>query len=311
MSCGSKAWVSLIGPTGYISYCPSLVTRQFGETQYVPRTKGLSGCIGSFKEVNSVAELEVIKSDWGQPVLVGRGPHPKESSFSPNYLAWRSYETPQNAVRQSLMRDKAPEVERAKGKKIDKEDAQEDLEKLRIEFNNSKSCQNFLEEQLLEERQMRFSLDQQLQEQINKSAQKKSLLEEMDSRYNDLTSKYEAIEKELVALKEASMSREHECQEAVASLKKERDHYKMKWETEKEKGRVASLVLEDEKELKAQYKVQAENELEARRVAKFDMKRYLTLTNSLRDRVSTLQAELETRGEELKIVQEQHSEWQE
>ena len=42
-----------------------------------------------------------------------------------------------------------------------------------------------------------------------------------------------------------------------------------------------------------------------------DMKRYLTLANGLRDRVSTLQAKLETWEEELKIVQEQRSEWQE
>ena len=74
---------------------------------------------------------------------------------------------------------------------------------------------------------------------------------------------------------------------------------------------MANLMLGEEKELKARYKVQAENELDARRVAKSSMKRYLTLINDLRDHVSTLQIELETREEELKIVQKQRSEWQE
>ena len=41
------------------------------------------------------------------------------------------------------------------------------------------------------------------------------------------------------------------------------------------------------------------------------MKRYLAQTNNLRNRISTLQAELETQEEELKIVQEQRNEWEE
>ena len=41
------------------------------------------------------------------------------------------------------------------------------------------------------------------------------------------------------------------------------------------------------------------------------MKRYLAQTNNLRDRVSTLQSELETQEEELKIAREQCNEWQE
>ena len=76
------------------------------------------------------------------------------------------------------------------------------------------------------------------------------------------------MKKELVTLKKTSENREHADQELVASVVKERDHYKMKWEAEKEKGRVFSLVLEEEKELKVRNKVQVEDELEARRVAK-------------------------------------------
>ena len=85
----------------------------------------------------------------------------------------------------------------------------------------------------------------------------------------------------------------------------------MKWEAEKEKGRVVSLILEEEKDLKAQYRIQAESELEARRVAESNIERYLAQINDLRDRISTLQDELETQGEELKIVQEQRSKWKE
>ena len=86
MSYDCKVWVPLIGLTGYFNYAPSLVTRQFGGTQYVPRIRGLARYTGSFKEINLLAELEVIKSDWGQPILVDKKPHPKESNVSPNYL---------------------------------------------------------------------------------------------------------------------------------------------------------------------------------------------------------------------------------
>ena len=131
-------------------------------------------------------------------------------------------------VKQGLVRDKALEFVGTKRKRIDKEDMREELDKLRIELNNSKSHQKFLEEQLLEEEQMRFSLDRQLQgkeEQINKLMQGKSQLEEM---YDDLLSKHRLLEKELVALKKVFESREHKCQELVASIEREGDHCKMK-----------------------------------------------------------------------------------
>ena len=188
MSCGNKAWVLLIGLTGYVSYSPSLVTKQFGGTQYVPRTKGLTRYTGFFKEVDSL----------GQPVLVSREPHPKKPSVSPGYLVWRSYEIPQNIVRQSLVRDKAPVFVETKRKRVDERDLQEELDKLRIELSNSKSNQKFLEKQLLEEEQMRVSLNRQLQEkeeQINRLIQEKSQLEEISSRYDDRMSKYEMLEK--------------------------------------------------------------------------------------------------------------------
>jgi len=42
MGCGKKPWVPLIGVTGYISYAPALVARQFGGIQSIPRTVGLA-----------------------------------------------------------------------------------------------------------------------------------------------------------------------------------------------------------------------------------------------------------------------------
>ena len=118
MGCDNKAWVPLIGVTGYISYSRSLVARQFGETQYVPRTKRLIEYTGSFKEVNSLVELEIIKRDRGQPVLVSREPHLKKPSVSSGYLVWRSYEIPQNTIRQKLVLEKAPVFVETKRKSL-------------------------------------------------------------------------------------------------------------------------------------------------------------------------------------------------
>jgi hypothetical protein len=86
MGCGDKAWVPLIGLTGYISYSPSLVARQFGGVQYVPRTWELAEYTGLFKEASSLDMLDAIRNDWKQPVLVYKEEHQKEFSVSPAYL---------------------------------------------------------------------------------------------------------------------------------------------------------------------------------------------------------------------------------
>jgi len=49
MGCGKKPWVPLIGVTGYISYAPALVARQFGGIQSIPRTVGLSSIYWSIQ----------------------------------------------------------------------------------------------------------------------------------------------------------------------------------------------------------------------------------------------------------------------
>jgi len=90
MSCGDKAWVTLIGLTGYINYSPSLVARQFGGVKYVPRTWGLTEYTGPFKEASSLDELDAIRNDWKQLILVHKEELQKEFSVNLNYSIWRS-----------------------------------------------------------------------------------------------------------------------------------------------------------------------------------------------------------------------------
>ena len=71
----------------------------------------------------------------------------------------------------------------------------------------------------------------------------------------------------------------------------------MKWEAEKGKNRLADLTIEEERSLRTRYQVQADDEREARRIGESNMKEYLDKINGMRNRVSMIQAELETREE--------------
>ena len=71
----------------------------------------------------------------------------------------------------------------------------------------------------------------------------------------------------------------------------------MKWEAEKGKNRLAYLTIEEERSLRTRYQVQADDEREARRIGESNMKEYLDKINGMRNRVSMIQAELETREE--------------
>jgi len=84
----------------------------------------------------------------------------------------------------------------------------------------------------------------------------------------------------------------------------------LKWEVEKEKNRLTGLTIEAERSLRTRYQVQADDEREARRIAESDMKEYLDKINGMRNRVSVIQTELETREEKAKKMQEQFEEWQ-
>jgi predicted DsbA family dithiol-disulfide isomerase len=71
----------------------------------------------------------------------------------------------------------------------------------------------------------------------------------------------------------------------------------LKWEAEKGKNRLADLTIEEERSLRTRYQVQANDEREARRIGESNMKEYLDKINGMRNRVSMIQAELETREE--------------
>jgi len=164
---------------------------------------------------------------------------------------------------------------------------------------------------------MKASLDLQLKEkdkQIVKlrknQHESNKQLEEGKVKYDELVNKHVVMEQEFMTLKRASENKKSADKETIASLKKEMDQYKLKWEAEKEKNRLAELTIEEERSLRTRYQVQADNEREARRIAESDMKEYLDRINGMRNRVSVIQAELESREEEAKKMQEQFEEWQ-
>ena len=197
------------------------------------------------------------------------------------------------------------------------EDLQEELDKLRIELGKSKNHQKFLENQLLKEDEMKASLDLQLKEkdkQIVKlrknQHESNKQLEEGKVKYDELVNKHVMMEQEFMTLKRASENKKSADKETIASLKKEMDQYKLKWEAEKEKNRLAELTIEEERSLRTRYQVQADDEREAKRIAESDMKEYLDRINGMRNRVSVIQAELESREEEAKKMQERFEEWQ-
>jgi len=53
-------------------------------------------------------------------------------------------------------------------------------------------------------------------------------LEERRAKYDDLVNKHMMMEKELVTLKKASENRKGADKESITSLKKEKNHYKLK-----------------------------------------------------------------------------------
>ena len=82
------------------------------------------------------------------------------------------------------------------------------------------------------------------------------------------------VENKLMTLKKTSESRRHADKESIASLKKKRDHNQKRLEVERLKNRLANLTIEEEKSLRAQYKMQANNEREARKADESDIGEY-------------------------------------
>ena len=219
---------------------------------------------------------------------------------------------------QGEVRDKSSMTSELKRKRVNIEgDLQEELDKLRIELGKSKNHQKFLENQLLKEDEMRASQDHQMKEKYEQIVELRKDQHEANKqlgegkvKYDELVNKHAIMEQEFATLKRALENRKSADKETIASLKKERDQYKLKWEAEKEKSRITDLAIEEEKRLRTRYQMQAEDEREARRLAESDMKEYLDKMNAMRNRVSLIQAELESREEEAKKMQEQFEEWQ-
>jgi hypothetical protein len=89
MGCGKKPWVPLIGVTGYISYAPALVARQFGGIQSIPRTVDLAQFIGVYKGA-TMEMLESIRQDWKSLVLVKKETGLRNPTVSEKYPEWRN-----------------------------------------------------------------------------------------------------------------------------------------------------------------------------------------------------------------------------
>ena len=88
MSCGQRRWVLLVRITSYVSYAPTLVVRQLGGMQFVPRTIGIAQFFGLFEDPIAQEVVEIIKQDWKHLVLVEIGGL-KDPSASERYARWR------------------------------------------------------------------------------------------------------------------------------------------------------------------------------------------------------------------------------
>jgi hypothetical protein len=163
------------------------------------------------------------------------------------------------------------------------ENLQEELDKLRIELGKSKNHQKFLENQLLKEDQQLKEKDEQIVKLRKNQHEANKQLEEGKVKYDELVNKHVMMEQEFVTLKRALKNRKFADKETIASLKKERDQYKLKWESEKENNRLADLTIEEERSLRTRYQVQVDDEREAKRIAELDMKEYLDRINGMRN----------------------------
>ena len=163
------------------------------------------------------------------------------------------------------------------------EDLQEELDKLRIELGKSKNHQKFLENQLLKEDQQLKEKDEQIVKLRKNQHEANKQLEEGKVKYDELVNKHVMMEQEFVTLKRALKNRKFADKETITSLKKERDQYKLKWESEKENNRLADLTIEEERSLRTRYQVQVDDEREAKRIAELDMKEYLDRINGMRN----------------------------
>ena len=148
MSCGQRHCVPLVGITSYVSYAPTLVVRQLGGMQFVPRTMGIAQFFGLFKDPIAQEVLEIIKQDWKHLVLV-EIEGLKDSSASEGYARWRDLA----ASVMPCVGVKSPQIieEPIKRKRVNnEEELRRRVGKLRIELSKSRKDKAMLEEMMLE-----------------------------------------------------------------------------------------------------------------------------------------------------------------
>jgi hypothetical protein len=151
----------LVGITGYVSYAPTLVVRQLGGMQFVPRTMGIAQFFGLFKDPIAQEVLEIIKQDWKHLVLV-EIEGLKDLSASEGYARWRDLA----ALAMPCVRVKSPQnvEEPVKRKRVNnEEELRRQVEKLWIELSKSRKDKAMLEEMMLKKDKRRAFLDEQIQ----------------------------------------------------------------------------------------------------------------------------------------------------
>ncbi len=83
ISTGNNQSVSLIGVTGYTSYTPALVVRQFGSTQFRINTEEYHQC-HFYHELKEEEGLKIARKSWENVTLMDRSP--KGPSATGDYL---------------------------------------------------------------------------------------------------------------------------------------------------------------------------------------------------------------------------------
>jgi len=139
--------VPLVDITGYVSYAPALVVRQFGGMQFVPRTIGITQFFGLFKDPIAQEFLEIIKQNWKHLVLV-EIEGLKDPSASEGYARWRGL----TASAMPCVEAKSPQTikEPVKRKMVNnEEELRRQVEKLWIELSKSRKDKAMLEEMML------------------------------------------------------------------------------------------------------------------------------------------------------------------
>ena len=174
MSCGQQRWVPLVGITGYVIYAPTLVVRQHGGMQFIPRTKGIAQFYGLFKDPAAKEVLKVIRQDWKHLVLLEiKGL--RDPSTSKGYVRWRDLNST-TMINEGVKSPQSKEKP-VKRKRVDnEEELRRQIEKLMVELSKSRKEKAMMEEMVVEGDKRRAFLDEQIQSKDERIARLESNL---------------------------------------------------------------------------------------------------------------------------------------